>query len=374
MISLKTVEDIIKSLEAWISPAWAMAQDRVGLIIGSPEQPVDHVMIALDVTEDVVREAIEKNVQLIVAHHSPLFHPATHILTHTPEGRLTKMLLAHDIAVYVMHTNFDVAPGGMNDLLAARLELQNVQVLEETWREKLYKLSVFVPLEARDRVFMAMGNAGAGHLGHYSHCTFQSEGTGTFWPRDGAMPAIGTVGELTRVSEVRIETIVPEQRLQTVIEAMIAQHPYEEVAYDLYPLANSGAVLGLGRIGELQQDMTLLELAEMVKTRLHLKGLRMVGQPEQMVRRVAVLGGSGAKYMEKAWRKGVDVMITGDVDYHDAMWASARSWAVIDAGHHLERIMKESVRSYLENVYRSSEQSLLVSVSEREQDPFHFVL
>lgn len=371
---MKTVKDVIQTLEAWVSPAWAMAQDRVGLIIGSPEKALDHVMIALDVTEEVVREAIEKNVQLIVAHHSPLFHPATHIRTDTPEGRVLKMLLAHDIAVYVMHTNFDVASGGMNDLLAAELDLQNVQVLAETWREKLYKLSVFVPVEARDRVFMAMGDAGAGHLGNYSHCTFQSEGTGTFWPRQGATPAIGAVGELTRVKEVRVETIVPEQRLQAVIAAMVAAHPYEEVAYDLYPLANSGAVLGLGRIGELKQAMTLSELAAMVKARFQLQGLRMVGKPESIVQRVAVLGGSGAKYMEIAWQKGADVLITGDIDYHDALWASARSWAVIDAGHHLERIMKESVRSYLENAYRSSEQPILIHVAEREQDPFHFVL
>lgn len=368
------VRHIMETLESWISPDWAMPQDRVGLMIGSPERPVQHVLIALDVTEEVVKEAVDTKAGLIIAHHSPLFHPASHLRTDTPEGRMFKELLGHDIAVYVMHTNFDVAPGGMNDLLAERLGLRQVKVLKETWREKLYKLSVFVPLEARDQVFMAIGDAGAGHLGNYSHCTFQAEGTGTFWPREGAMPTIGVVGELTRVPEVRLETIVPERKLQKVIRAMLAAHPYEEVAYDLYALANEGEALGLGRIGELASEVTLSEFAEMVKERLDLQGMRVVGAADQKVRRVAVLGGSGAQFMEEAWNMGADVFVTGDIDYHEAMWAASRSLALIDAGHHIERVMKARVKSYLTDAYRSSSYPLSISVAERERDPFRFML
>ncbi|AZV44417.1 hypothetical protein BAOM_3808 [Peribacillus asahii] len=201
---------IIELFEQFSPKHYAMEGDPIGLHIGSLNKPVSKVMIALDVLEEVVDEAIENGVELIIAHHPLIYRPLKKIDTTSTAGRIVEKLIKHDIAVYAAHTNLDVAKGGVNDLLAEALQLQQTEVLAPTHEITLKKLVVFVPVEAEDQVREALGKAGAGAIGNYSNCSFSAEGTGRFLPGEGSEPAIGTQGTLESVSEVRIETIFPE--------------------------------------------------------------------------------------------------------------------------------------------------------------------
>ncbi|MQL53145.1 Nif3-like dinuclear metal center hexameric protein, partial [Desulfofundulus thermobenzoicus] len=226
--------------EPWDNPGWQL---------GDPGVPVERVLLSLDVDEGVCREAIEMSARLIITHHPLFFKEIKEIRLDSPRGALVAGLIKAGIGVYAAHTNLDSARWGVNDALARRLNLRDIQVLRPV-REKYLKLVVFVPLDHVDGVREALGKAGAGWIGNYSDCTFGVQGTGTFRPREGTNPYIGTRGQLEKVPEVRLETILPKRLEKQVIEAMLRAHPYEEVAYDLYPLANSFPTgRGLGRVG-----------------------------------------------------------------------------------------------------------------------------
>ncbi|CAM3431006.1 Nif3-like dinuclear metal center hexameric protein [Hydrogenibacillus schlegelii] len=331
------VRTAVRLLERIAPPERALRDDPIGLALGREDRPVRRVMFALEATPAVVEEALDRGIDLLVVHHHPLYRPTRTIRTDRADGRALARLLQADVAVYVMHTNADAADDGLNDVFAARVGLEAPDVLEVTGREALFKLAVFVPASHHEAVLQAIGDAGAGWIGNYSHCTFNTPGTGTFWAREGADPFLGKIGELTRADEIRLETIVPAGRLDAVLQAMLAVHPYEEVAYDLYPLANEGRPYGLGRIGRLRSPMTLAALAALVAERFGLEGVRIVGDPERPVTRAAVYSGSGARAIPMAAARGADVLITGDVGYHDAREAEALGLAVIDGGHHMEK-------------------------------------
>ena len=231
---------IIELFEQFSPKHYAMEGDPIGLHIGSLNKPVSKVMIALDVLEEVVDEAIENGVELIIAHHPLIYRPLKKIDTTTAAGRIVEKLIKHDIAVYAAHTNLDVAKGGVNDLLAAALQLENTEVLVPTYEVALKKLVVFVPKEAEAQVREAIGEAGAGAIGNYSHCSFSAEGTGRFLPEEGSEPAIGQVGSLKQYRKCGLKRLFPENIEKKVVSAMIKAHPYEEVAYDIYRLDNQG--------------------------------------------------------------------------------------------------------------------------------------
>ena len=293
-------------------------------------------------------------------------------MTDQMPGRMIEKLLKHDITVYAAHTNLDVAKGGVNDLLAEALELSNTEVLVPTHEIHLKKLVVYVPTEQCKRVKEALGNAGAGAIGNYSHCLFSSSGTGQFLPEENANPYIGDKGKLEQVNEERIETLFPDYLEKKVVQAMIKAHPYEEVAYDIYRLDNKGESLGLGRIGEIQ-EVTLGEFANIVKNALDVPTVRVVGDLQSKVRKVAVLGGDGNKYISSAKFKGADVYITGDLYYHVAHDAMMMGLNVIDPGHNVEKIMKKGVANYLTKVSVEKGYDVSIFPSEQKTDPFQFV-
>lgn len=348
-------------------------EQRIGLQVGTLQKEVRRVLVALDVLEPVVDEAIAKQADLIIAHHAVIFRPLRHLRTDLPQGRLLEKCLKHDIAVYVAHTNLDVASGGLNDWLAEELGLEQTEVLIPLRRERLKKIAVFIPTDHVDAVMNAMAEAGAGWIGNYSHCTFQVAGTGTFMPREGTNPFIGRQGNLERVAEVRLETIVPESIQSRVIRAMIDAHPYEEVAYDVYPLEQEGAVYGLGRKGVLPEPMPLSAFARRVKETFGLSGLRYVGPPERMVQKVGVIGGDGNSFIPQAAAKGIDVLVTGDVYYHTAHEAMALGLALVDPGHHVEQVMKRRLAAYLAEALAKDYPGTEVLASETNTDPFSFL-
>ncbi|MEH7549754.1 dinuclear metal center YbgI/SA1388 family protein [Neobacillus bataviensis] len=364
--------EIIQLFEQFSPKGLAMEGDKIGLQIGRLNKKVERVMIALDVLEQVIDEAIEKDVQLIIAHHPIIYRPLKNLLTDTTQGKMIEKLLKHDIAVYAAHTNLDVAKGGVNDLLAEALGLEDAEVLVPTVNTKLKKLVVFVPSSHAEEIRQVLGNAGAGFIGNYSHCSFSANGTGRFLPGEHTDPFLGKPGQLEEVDEVRLETIVPEPLLKKTITAMIKAHPYEEVAYDVYPVENRGEALGLGRIGKVK-EMTLAEFAEKVKSSLGVSTVRVVGDLSANVKKVAVLGGDGNKYFMSAKFKGADVYVTGDIYYHTAHDAMMQGLNMIDPGHNVEKVMKKGLTKVLQKMCQESGYNVDIFPSEENTDPFQFV-
>jgi dinuclear metal center YbgI/SA1388 family protein len=365
-------ETVIQLMERLAPKHFAEPDDKIGLQVGSIRKPVSKVLIALDVTQQVVAEAVSMGAELIIAHHAVIYRPLAHLQTDTPAGALAAELLRRDIAVYVAHTNLDSAEGGMNDWMADALSLsqEDRTVLREAHTDKLYKLVVFVPVDHQTAVRNAMFAAGAGWIGNYSHCSFNIEGTGTFLPREGSDPYIGRQGKLETVTEVRIETVVPQSALKAVVAAMMKAHPYEEVAYDVYPMDLKGRTFGLGRVGKLALEESLDEFAERVKRAFDVPFVRVVGPGDKRIRKVAVLGGSGSRFVHHAIRAGADVLVTGDIDYHTAQDAEAAGICLVDPGHNAEKIMKGKVAEWLQQQLAEKGYSTEVVASQVNTEPF----
>ncbi|AVQ99391.1 Nif3-like dinuclear metal center hexameric protein [Oceanobacillus iheyensis] len=366
-----TNKNIFAAMERLAPKSLAYDWDNVGLQVGSFSTPVKKIMVTLDVLEEVVDEAIAKNVSLIIAHHPLLFKPVKQLSTDTPQGRVLHKLLQHNITVYAAHTNLDIAEGGVNDVLCEKLKIKNTKVLIKERTETLYKLVVYVPQTHQKVLREAIGKAGAGHIGNYSHCTFQTMGEGTFKPLEGTNPYIGSQDKMEFVPEVKIETIVQESLLNKVLAATIAAHPYEEMAYDIFRLENEGKKYGLGRVGTLEEELTLQEFSSLVKKQLNISGVRVTGDLNRPVKKVAVIGGSGEKYIRAARNAGADTFITGDMTFHTAQDAWQTGLAIIDPGHYAEKVMKEAVVQYLENEFSENGVELLASTT--NTDPFTFI-
>ncbi|MCM3089335.1 Nif3-like dinuclear metal center hexameric protein [Bhargavaea ginsengi] len=343
-----TVNDIIRLMEEWAPKKMAYDWDPIGLQIGRPDAFAEKVLITLDVTEDVILEAADAGAGLVIAHHPVLFRPMKSVRTDTPQGRIVELCLRHGISVYAAHTNLDVAPGGVNDMLAERLGLSDISVLEETYREPLFKLSVFTPHDSVEKVRKALGDAGAGAIGDYTHCSYELEGTGRFTPAAGADPYIGSVGKEEEVAETKIEVVLTGSIRGRVEQAMIEAHPYEEPAYDFFILDQRMEEYGIGRVGSLPETMNLDAFAEYTKKQMAVPALRVVDGGGRDIRTVAVLGGSGGKYVDAALQKKADVLVTGDIDFHTAQDAANLGLSIVDPGHHIERIMVGGVRERLE--------------------------
>ena len=326
---MTSVTDISQYLDKLAPESLAEPWDNVGLQIGREALEVERLLVCLDVTDAVLEEAISKNCQLIVAHHPLFFREVTGVTGATPTGQVAMRAIENGLAIYVAHTNLDKAAGGISDSLASSLSLVEVKVLSS--QDHLLKLVVFVPRDALEPVKKALGDAGAGTIGLYSHCSFGVAGSGSFRPLAGAHPSLGNVGQDNQVDEVRLEVEVRETDLPKVTEAMIAAHPYEEVAYDLYELRNSDRSAGLGRIGNLKEEIGFDDFIKICKNQIS-DGIRVSGSIER-VKRVAVCGGSGSSLISKAFGAGADVMVTGDIKYHDALGARDIGLALVDGGH-----------------------------------------
>lgn len=366
-------QQIISLFEQWAPKSLAVEGDSIGLQVGTLNKPVSKVLVTLDVNPKVVKEAIEERCELIIAHHPPIFRGMKHMRTDLPQGSLIEQLIKHDIAVYAAHTNLDIATGGVNDLLANALELENVKILEQTTAEKLMKLAVFTPKESTEQVRLALGNAGAGQIGDYANCSFTTQGEGRFKPEKNANPYIGNVNELTVVEEEKIEVVFPFSIKNRVLKALLTTHPYEEPAYDLFLLDTEVNEKGLGRIGTLPNPILLSDYAQTVKQQLHVPFVRVVGPLDKPIQKVAVLGGDGNKYIQTAKRAGADVLITGDLYFHIAQDAETIDLAVIDPGHHVESIMKTGVADYMNTACIEKKLACTFIPSKLSTEPFQLL-
>lgn len=325
------IKDIAAALEQWAPRSLQEDYDNCGLQVGDPEREVTSALVCLDCTEAVVEEAVKHGCGLIISHHPVIFKGLKSLTGRGYVERTILLAIKHGIAILSIHTNLDSVLDGVNGEIAARLGLKPLQVLDPK-PGQLRKLVVFVPLAHAETLRNALFAAGAGHVGAYDECSFNSEGTGTFRSGEGTNPFVGQRGQRHQEAEVRVEMIyrVPVERV--LLDAMRAAHPYEEVAYDLVPLANADRGTGSGLLGVWDQAIPEGELLARLKAVFGLKSVRhtrLLGKP---VRRVALCGGSGAFLLDKAKALKADAFITGDLKYHQYFDADG-DLLLADIGH-----------------------------------------
>jgi len=364
--------DVVAALDARYDPALAENWDAVGLVCGDPEEAVRSVMFAVDPTAEVVDEAIAAGVDLLVTHHPLLLTPVHGVPASDPKGRLVHRLIRAGIGLFVAHTNADRAPDhGVNDALAAALGLGEVRPLESIPAPETDTLVVFVPVGASDQLVDALSDAGAGVIGDYTRCVWQTTGTGTFIPGREAHPAIGRRGQVEQVPEIRLEMVVPRSCRAAVLRALVELHPYEDPGYALFENSSTPSRAGLGRVGDLSRPVTLREFAERVATTLPGTpgGVRIAGDPERIVRTVAVCGGSGASMLAAATSAGADVFVTSDLKHHAVSEATQTPGpALCDVAHFASEWPWLPVAADL--LHRDLGGRVEVAVSARPTDPW----
>ncbi|GAA4479208.1 Nif3-like dinuclear metal center hexameric protein [Rhodococcus olei] len=337
------LSEVISVLEEAYPPALAAGWDSVGLVCGDPADPADRVMVAVDATAAVVDDALAWGAQLLLVHHPLLLRGVDTVGAHTPKGALLHRLIRGGCALYTAHTNADSAEPGVSDALAHALGLTVTGPLDPAPAEPLDKWVVTVPETGTAAVRDALFAAGAGEVGAYSCCSWTVSGTGQFLPGAGADPAVGAVGRIEQVREDRVEVVARRSLRSRVLAALRAAHPYEEPAFDVLELADTGSALGIGRVGTLDPPQTLRAFTERVRRALPETawGVRAAGDPDTVVRTVAVCGGSGDSLLGAARARGVDAYVTADLRHHPAdehlrgggpvlvdvaHWASEQPW------------------------------------------------
>lgn len=364
------IQDLLGLIHQLYDPSLAEDWDNVGLQVGDPGEPVVKVMVALDPSREAVEAAHEAGAQVLLTHHPLLFRPLKRLTPEDAVGQTVWAAIRSNVAIISAHTNLDCAVDGLNSWLADQLGVKSSSPLQGVAGDYL-KLVVFVPQGHEKQLAEALFSAGAGQIGAYDQCSFRTRGEGTFRPGQGTNPFIGAVGQMEQVEEVRLETIVPKRKLVRVLDKLLKAHPYEEVAYDLVPLHNQVPGAGLGRIGKLEQTMTLEAFAAEVKSALGADHVRVVGSGSKAITKVALCGGSGAGLLQTAYRQGADVLVTGDAKYHDARQAEELGVALIDAGHFAtEKIMIEEVAKALRLAVEKRQWNILFETYPGEVDPF----
>ncbi len=356
-------------------PQWLAEEgDPVGLHIGTLDKPIQRVMMTLDVRPEVVQEAIDKEIDLLIAKHPPIFRPVKRLNTDNPQEKMYADLLKHDIAVYAAHTNMDIIEDGLNDWFCELLGVNVENYLVKTHERQYKKLAVYIPVEYAEELRAALAQAGAGEQGNYDHTSFTSIGQGRFRPNDSANPTIGKAGNIEKVQEAKVEVIFPENLEKKVLQAMITVHPYEKVAYDLFSIDEPTESWGIGRVGELAEELPFDVFVAKVKDAFQLEGLRVVRPfgDQRMVKRVAICGGSGEKFYPHALAQKADVYITGDIYYHTAQDMQSMGLAAIDPGHYIEALCKEKFVEKFESWKKEEDWSIDFFVSETDTNPFQF--
>jgi len=330
------IKDLTRFLESIAPLAYQESYDNSGLLVGNPDTEITGVLISLDCTEEIVREAVEKKCNLIVSHHPIVFKGLKKLTGSNYVERTVMAAINNDVALYAIHTNLDNVLPGVNRKLAEKIGLADLKILDQKL-DTLTKLVTFTPKENREDILAAMHKAGAGNIGDYNSCSFRVTGTGRFVPGKNADPHIGKIGKLEEVEEERIEVIFPTYLKSGIIDALTAAHPYEEVAYYLTSLQNANQETGSGMIGTFKEPMPEEQFLEHLKQIFGLKVLRhtkLLGKP---VKTVAVCGGSGSFLTRKAISKKVDVFVTSDIKYHEYFDAENKI-ILADIGHYESEI------------------------------------
>lgn len=335
------VKDITEYLETIAPRAYQESYDNSGLLTGEPSQEVTGALITLDCIEEVVEEAIAKKCNLIIAHHPIIFKGLKKITGSNYVERTILKAIRNNIAIYAIHTNLDNVHTGVNRKIAEKLGLKNVKILAPK-QDTLTKLATFIPKAHTDNVLQALYQAGAGQIGDYKNCSFQTEGTGTFMPVGEANPHTGKLNKQESVREDRVEVIFATHLESRVIGALKTVHPYEEVAYYLTRLANANQEVGSGMVGELEQPQEPIEFLKRLKSSMNLTAIRHTRLLDQKVKKVAVCGGSGSFLLPHAIRSGADFFVTADFKYHEFFDAEGKI-TICDIGHYESEIFTKEL-------------------------------
>lgn len=333
------VKEIISLIEEFAPLSLQEDYDNAGLVCGDLTETVNSILLTLDITEAVVDEAIAGGHNLIISHHPLIFQGIKNLLPDNGVKRCLLKAIRHNINLYSAHTNLDAVLQGVSGRMAEKLNLQHPEVLQPCG--KLYSLAFYTPLADTEKVRQAVLNCGAGHIGNYSACSFNSTGEGTFKAEPGAKPYVGEVGALHKENEIKTEITVPEYLLDQSIRALKAAHPYEEPVWNVVCLKNTNPVIGFGIIGDLPEPMEAKEFLLHVKSAFQCESIRHTALCKPMVKRIAVCGGAGAFLTRTAISRKADVYITGDYKYHDFFNAGNRL-IIADIGHYeSEQFTKE---------------------------------
>jgi dinuclear metal center YbgI/SA1388 family protein len=366
-----TVVGIIKAMET-IAPSFlAENWDNVGLQVGQKNWTVKKIWISLDPDLEVVTNACQNDVDLLITHHPLIFRPLHSVDFNTTTGSIIRMAAQQKMAIFSAHTNLDMVTHGVNDVLAEAIGLKNFKVLAKPVEDENIKLVLYVPVSHEKKILNAIFQTQAGNIGDYSACTFRNQGVGTFRPGSTATPFIGKIGEVNSAEEIRIETVVQKDNLSDVIEFVRSHHPYETMAYDVYPLLTDSTSNGIGRIGELDEETDLKSLALKIKQRLRLKYVKLSGNHKLNVKTAAVCSGSGSAMMKYFLSSGAQAYISGDLRYHDAKDARAANLGIIDIGHFAsEHLIVDVIAKRLSEILSEAGTKVEIETYHLEEDPF----
>jgi len=325
--------EVIRFIENWAPKEIAWERDNVGLQVGSYDSKISNILLCLDITNDVVEQAVRKKCNLIISHHPLLFHSLKQINPSKDKiSKIIETLIKNNITLFSAHTNLDFTKDGVSFELAKVLKLKNINFISNL-NSNQYKLIVFVPESHLEIVANKIFEYGGGIIGEYENCSFRTKGTGTFKGHEKPQSYKGEKNNFEKVEEIRLEVLIDSWKLNEVIKAIKEVHPYEEIAYDAYPLKNNNTKYGVGAIGYLERDMTEKNFLNYVTEKLKIKNFRYTKGKSNKIKKVAVCGGSGSEFTKSAISFGADAFITADVKYHSFHDAN-KEILLIDAGHY----------------------------------------
>ncbi len=364
---MNSVKQITNLLETIAPLSYQESYDNAGLLTGNPDQPITKILVSLDCTEAIIDEAISKGCNLVIAHHPIIFGGLKKLNGKNYVERTIIKAIKNDIAIYAIHTNLDNVHTGVNKKIADQLGLSNTRILVPA-QGKLKKLSVFVPSAYVGAVQAALFEAGCGHIGNYSECSFTIEGTGTFKANAYTNPFVGNIGEQHRETETKLETVFPAHLQHKVIQALLKTHPYEEVAYDMYALENTHSQVGSGMIGELEAPLDTESFLKHVKHSMQANTIRFTQTANNKIHKVAVCGGAGSFLIKQAIASGADAFVTADVKYHEFFDAENRL-LIADIGHYESEIFTKEL---LKDVITENFPKFAVLLSETNTNPINY--
>ncbi len=367
-----TGKNIIKYIENWAPKEIAWVKDNVGLQVGSPNKKVKNILISLDLTNNVVDDAIKKNCNFIITHHPLLFRPLKKIdLQNDNNSILIERIIKNDITIYSAHTNLDYVKDGVSYQLAKRLQLSGLNFLVRL-KSNQSKLIVYVPHEFSSKVSDAIFEAGGGIIGEYSNCSYKSSGVGTFIGSSKTHPKVGQNEVLQNVNEMKLEIIIDNWQLNNAISSMIKAHPYEEPAYDVIQLGNDNPRFGIGAVGILEKPLNPQEFLNFVSEKLRIKNFRYNGGIKKSISKVAVCGGSGAEYINDAIKNNADAYITADIKYH-TFQDYKNDILLIDAGHYeTEVVSLDEIKRRLTLYKKANNSSIKIFKYKGSTNPVKF--
>lgn len=326
------IKDVTRYLEEWAPLSYQESYDNAGLLTGDPETAIKGVLVSLDCTEEVIAEAIETGCNLVVAHHPIVFKGLRKLTGSTYVERTVIKAIKNDVAIYAIHTNLDNIHTGVNKMICEKIGLKNLKILAPK-QDTLNKLVTFIPRENTSQVTAALYEAGAGQVGDYKNCSFQMNGVGTFMPTESTNPFIGDHDKQTSVDETRVELIFPGHLKGKILKALKTAHPYEEVAYYIFPLLNENQHVGSGMVGDLDAAEEPFAFLQSLKIKMNLSVIRHTAPPARNIQKVAVCGGSGSFVLPNAIQAGADAFVTADLKYHQFFDADSKI-LVADIGHY----------------------------------------